>query len=179
MKKRHKLIYRVREKSEVILGLEEDVGYEGGGEIPPTFRLTAFKNGTHSSVHSAGEGDRFHRSIPWDRLSALSLSSSSSSSCSPLLLPFALRLFQWQQTFCCKKRALGCAERRCRLFVFVCVCCVCFVLAFSNRALLWLLLFLQTVFSNFLNVLYVFVVELIIRAKVEGEDTEKLAMIFF
>jgi len=33
MKKRHKLIYRVREKSEVILGLEEDVGYEGGGRF--------------------------------------------------------------------------------------------------------------------------------------------------
>jgi hypothetical protein len=32
-------------------------------------------------------------------------------------------------------------------------------------------------FSNSLYV-YVFVVEQIIRAKVEGEDTEKLAMIF-
>lgn len=152
---------------------------KGGGDstdIPPD-RVQKRDPFPRSFRGRRGPIPPFHSMGP--TVCSLSLSSSSSSSCSPLLLPFALRLFQWQQTFCCKKRALGCAERRCRLFVFVCVCCVCFVLAFSNRALLWLLLFLQTVFSNFLNVLYVFVVELIIRAKVEGEDTEKLAMIFF
>lgn len=80
------------------------------------------------------------------------------SSCSPLLLPFALlpfalRLFQWQQTFVARRELLdvqngvvGC--------LCLCVCCVCFVLAVSNRFSVFLL-FLQTVFSNFLNVLRV------------------------
>jgi hypothetical protein len=47
-----------------------------GGEIPPTFRSTAFKNGTHSTVHSAGPRSKrgpIPPFIPWDRLSALSL----------------------------------------------------------------------------------------------------------
>jgi purine-cytosine permease-like protein len=66
------------------------------------------------------------------------------------LLPFALRLFQWQQTFVARRELLDVQNG-----VVGCLClCVCFVLAVSNR-FSGFLLFLQTVFSNFLNVLRV------------------------
>lgn len=69
-----------------------------------SFRGTAFKKGTDSTVHSMGT-------------IVCSVSSpSSSSSCLPLLLPFALR----------EKRGLECAERRCRLCV-----CLLFVFCFG------------------------------------------------
>jgi hypothetical protein len=109
-------------------------------------------------------------------------------SLSPLLLPRVLRCcchlrcvcFNGNKRFVARRELLdvqngvvGC--------LCLCDCCVCVLFwLLAIAASLATLLFLQTVFSNFLkNVLYVFVVELIIRAKVEGEDTEKLAMIFF
>lgn len=95
--------------------------YEGGGDstdIPldrvqkrdpfhRSFRGTAFEKGTDSTVHSMGP------------IVCTVSSSSSSSSCLPLL-PFALR----------EKRALGCAERRCRL----CVCVLFWLIAIVSLA---------------------------------------------